>query len=112
MDVNPTLSYTIPSSGYLYIYYQDEAWAFKDIMASVNPHAHYSLFVCLFRDGNYIRAFAELKGLTTNANNNVLIPVSKGDIVYYGTWYDYDTLPSGYKIIFYPGKGVDAKTGD
>ena len=67
----------------------------------------------IYRDGNWLSAFREMKSIDdNNSENSTLIPVSKGDVIYYGTWYDYNALPSGYQIVFYPGKSVDAKTGD
>lgn len=111
-DVNSSLSYTIPSPGYLYVSYQDEAWAFKDIMSSLAHNNGYSLRVVIYRDGNYIPAFNETEAITSNSNASLLIPVAKDDVIYYGTWYDYQAIPSTYQITFYPGKSVDAKTGD
>lgn len=111
-DMNSTLSYIVPAPGYLYINFANEAWAFKDIMAQYGPHNGYSLRVDIYRNGNYVNAFAKTETLATNSYTNILIPVAKGDIIYYGTWYDYSTLPSGYVIRFYFAKGVDANTGD
>lgn len=111
-DMNLSLSYTIPSSGYLYINFVNEAWAFKDIMTQTEPHNGYSLRVDIYRNGNYVNVFAKTEALATNINTSTLIPVAKGDMIYYGTWYDYSALPSGYTIRFYSAKSVDAKTGD
>lgn len=41
-----------------------------------------------------------------------LIPVAKGDTIYFGTMYDRDIPPSDYDITFIPTKNVDANTGD
>lgn len=111
-DVNPSLSYTIPSSGYLYVSFQNEGSFFKNIMSNLEHHRGYGLRVMIYRNGNWITSFSELREIAVADNDNILIPVSKGDIVYYGTWYDYEAIPSGYQITFYPGKSVDAKTGD
>lgn len=111
-DVNPSLSYTIPSSGYLYVRFQNESYFFKDIMSNIEPHSDYSLRVTICRNGNWVRGFEMVRGLSSGDNDSTLIPVSKGDVIYYGTWYDYNTLPSSYQITFYPGKSVDAKSGD
>lgn len=41
-----------------------------------------------------------------------IIPVAKGDVIYWGTWHEEDGVPANYIITFYPAKSVDAKTGD
>ena len=113
IGVNSALSYTIPSSGYLYAVYSYEGWAFKNVMSSLRHNRGFGLCVMIYRDGNWLSAFREMKSIDdNNSENSTLIPVSKGDVIYYGTWYDYNALPSGYQIVFYPGKSVDAKTGD
>lgn len=55
-DVSSTLSYTIPSSGYLYVSCTNEGWEFKDIMSNLGPHNDYSLSVQIYRDGNFVDA--------------------------------------------------------
>lgn len=71
-----------------------------------------SIGFCVMMKNRYILFKCE-SGIGKDATySSDLIPVAKGDTIYWGMLYDRNMIPDYYNITFIPAKSVDATTGD
>lgn len=113
VDVGTYFTYTIPQPGYI------------QVDADFDMHEYYNTDTSLLPNKISFRAgirrsqssVTEVFSFTTQKANTLykssdIIPLAKGDVIYWGTWEKADGVPADYSITFYPAKSVDVKTGD
>ena len=112
-DIGTYFTWKAPAPGYFAVYASFDLGEYYNTDKSLLPNT-LSLRVGI-RRGQY--SATEVFSFTTQKNTTLykasdIIPVAKGDIIYWGTWHKGDGVPAQYGITFYPAKPVDAKTGD
>ena len=112
-DIGTYFTYTIPQPGYIQIGANFDMNEYYNTDTSLLPNQ------ISFRAGIRRSQFSvtEVFSFTTNKTTALykssdIIPVAKGDVIYWGTWRKGDGVPAEYGITFYSAKSVDAKTGD
>lgn len=112
-DVGTYFTYTIPRPGYIQVYANFDMGWYYNTDTSLLPNQ------ISFRAG--IRrsqsSVTEVFSFTTPKTTSLykssdIIPVAKGDVIYWGTWRKENGVPANYGITFYPAKSIDATTGD
>lgn len=115
-DTSGSPSYTVQRSGYIYATIS----LVSDMNAWSSPMIHNgktsSFAIILARGSTRIQI---LEGATTLGDGSgwheyksAIVPVRKGDIIYFGTMFEGDEYPGWTNIYFYPGVDVDATTGE
>lgn len=112
-DIGTYFTYTIPRPGYIQVGANFDMNEYYNTDTSLLPNQ------ISFRVGIRISPshVTEVYSFTTQKTASLykssdIIPVAKGDVIYWGTWRKGDGIPAEYNITFYPAKSVDATTGD
>lgn len=103
-DWNGAAHYTITDNGYLFFsYYQVSFYTPSEHPWQNYPDGKTLSFGCwIFRDGNLaVKAYAR-SGNYGEKTDEVFVPVSKGDVIYYGVLNKGEAMPQGVAIRFYP----------
>lgn len=106
-------TYTIPRPGYIQVYANfDMGWYYNTDTSLLPNQISFRTGIRRSQtDGTEVFSFAIQKTATLYKSSDI-IPVAKGDVIYWGTWHKEDGVPAEYCITFYPAKSVDATTGD
>ena len=101
-DYNGAAHYDIPADGYLFFSYYMTDFYTGSKWQDFPDDKTFSFSCWLFRDGyRAVEAYSR-SGFYGEHTDEVFIPVSKGDTIYYGVMNKGDAMPYGARIMFYP----------
>lgn len=104
-------SYTFSSYGFIVISAANDT-AFTSTQTALAGDRTQVGFCVMLKNTWYVLLGYEANIGERSSKSSNLIPVAKGDTIYFGTMYDRDILPSEYDITFIPAKRVDAISGN
>ena len=113
LDIGTYFTYTIPQPGYIQIGANfDMGWYYNTDTSLLPNQISFRAGVRRSQTNGTILFDVVIPKTSTFYKSSDILPVAKGDIVFWGTKFQTDGIPAEYSITFYPAKSVDAKTGD